>query len=57
MNSLTSAIVVQEAPVWVVDVEGSGVEPYKMSTLAWKKAIQELKQEIDSLKEKLKRGD
>ena len=45
-------IVVQEAPVWVVDVEGSGVEPYKMSTLAWK-AIQELKQEIDSLKEKL----
>lgn len=39
-------IILQEAPVDAIDIEGVGVDLYQMVTMAWK-AIQELKQEID----------
>lgn len=52
-------IIVQEAPVWVVSLDGDGVEPYKMSALAWKaiqeedKKVKELEDENKELKERL----
>lgn len=39
-------IILQEAPVDAIDIEGVGVDLYQMVTMTWK-AIQELKQEID----------
>ena len=39
-------IILQEAPVDAIDIEGVGVDLYQMVAMAWK-AIQELKQEID----------
>ena len=38
-------IILQEAPVDAIDIEGVGVDLYQMVTMTWK-AIQELKQEI-----------
>ena len=45
-------IILQEAPVDAIDIEGVGVDLYQMVTMTWK-AIQELKQEIDMLKAEL----
>ena len=42
-------IIVQEAPVSAIDLSGEGVDLYQMITMSWK-AIQELKEEIDTLK-------
>ena len=39
-------IILQEAPVDAIDIEGVGVDLYQMVAMSWK-AIQELKQEID----------
>lgn len=42
-------IILQEAPVNAIDLEGEGVDLYQMVTMAWK-AIQQLKDEIEALK-------
>lgn len=42
-------IILQEAPVNAIDLEGEGVDLYQMVTMAWK-AIQQLKEEIEALK-------
>jgi hypothetical protein len=45
-------IIMQEAPLEVVDSRGNGVDPYAMVSMAWK-AIQELSAENKSLKEEI----
>jgi hypothetical protein len=45
-------IIVQESPVWAVSLDGDGIEPYAMASMAWK-AIQELNTRITSLESKV----
>ncbi|MBL4950976.1 phage tail protein [Neobacillus sp. YIM B02564] len=45
-------IILQDAPVWVADIEGHGVDIYAMATLSWK-AIQELNDRIKYLENEI----
>ena len=46
-------IIMQEAPLNAVDIGGEGVDLYQMLTMSWK-AIQQLKEESDLLKEEIR---